>query len=71
MSELLYALALLACPLVMGSMMWMMMRGQQPATQATAAKQEELANLRAEIDQLRAERPEQVDGRAQRAGADR
>lgn len=68
MSELLYALALLACPVVMGAMMWMMMRGQQPTPQATAAKQEELADLRAEIDQLRAERPEQVGRDAERPG---
>ena len=60
MSELLYALALLACPVVMGAMMWMMMRGSQPPTQATEDKHAELAGLRAEIDQLRAEGSEHV-----------
>lgn len=49
------ALALLACPLGMGVMMWMMMRGQKmPSEHETAAKQSELAALRAEINQLKA-----------------
>jgi hypothetical protein len=52
----LYALALLACPVGMGVMMWMMMRGgkRQPDQESTAHKQAELARLQAEIDQLRA-----------------
>lgn len=55
MPESLYALAFLACPLGMGLMMWMMMRGnkQQPADDTTA-RQGELARMQAEIDQLRA-----------------
>lgn len=58
MPESLYALALLACPLGMGAMMWVMMRGnkQQPPTPDTAAKQAELAGLQAQIDQLQAQR---------------
>ncbi|WP_036337441.1 MULTISPECIES: hypothetical protein [Modestobacter] len=56
MSELLYLLALLACPIGMGAMMWMMNRGHRSRPQATEDKQIELAGLRAEIDQLRAER---------------
>lgn len=64
MSESLYLLALLACPVGMGLMMWMMMRMQGPAGSAaaqnpaetTVEKQAELVKLRAEIDQLRAER---------------
>lgn len=61
MSESLYFLALLACPLGMGMMMWMMMKMQRPAdtekpAETTVEKQAELVKLRAEIDQLRAER---------------
>jgi parvulin-like peptidyl-prolyl isomerase len=63
MSESLYLLAVLACPVGMGAMMWMM-RMQRPAAgtaaekpaQSTAEKQAELTKLRAEIHQLRAER---------------
>jgi hypothetical protein len=55
MLEQLYPLALLACPLVMGVMMWMMMRGhKQQAPKGTADSDNELARLRAEVDQLRA-----------------
>jgi len=57
MAESLYALAFLACPVGMGLMMWMMMRGNnnQPATDETSTrKQAELARMQAEIDQLRA-----------------
>ncbi len=64
MSESLYFLAVLACPVGMGLMMWMMMRMQGPAAavaaeqpvEPTAEKQAELVKLRAEIDQLRAAR---------------
>jgi uncharacterized protein HemX len=57
MSESLYALALLACPLGMGAMMWMMMRGQNKTADPDAAdKQAELTALRAQLDQLEAER---------------
>lgn len=64
MSESLYLLALLACPVGMGLMMWMMMRMQGPSgaaapespAETTVDKQGELVRLRAEIDQLRAER---------------
>lgn len=55
MSELLYTLALLACPVGMGAMMWMMMRKPQAPADATA-KQAELAGLRAEVDRLRGDR---------------
>jgi len=57
MAQSLYALAFLACPVGMGLMMWMMMRGNknQPATDETSThKQAELARMQAEIDQLRA-----------------
>ncbi len=65
MSHLLPYLFFLACPVGMGLMMWMMMRGgghdqraqspqpQQPAA-ITPVQQGELAQLRAELDQLRA-----------------
>lgn len=55
MPESLLAIALLACPVGMGVMMWMMMRGKkEPADEGTAAKQAELAGLQAQIDQLQA-----------------
>lgn len=58
MAELLYPLALLACPLGMGLMMWMMMRGGKSTDTATQdpsrASADELTRLRAEVDQLRA-----------------
>ena len=59
MPESLYPLALLACPIAMGVMMWLMMRGarQQPPPAAdAAAKRAELAGLQAQIDQLKAQR---------------
>jgi hypothetical protein len=57
MTELLYPMALLACPVVMGAMMWMMMRGDkkvpdQPTSTDTSS--DEVTRLRAEVDQLRA-----------------
>lgn len=54
MSELLYALALLACPAGMGLMMWMMMRGNQHRSTAAEEtdQQAELARLRGEINEL-------------------
>ena len=59
MSEALYALALLACPVGMGAMMWFMMRGQHKPTEGeTATKQAELVALRAQIDQLQAHQRE-------------
>lgn len=57
--ELLWGLALLACPAGMGVMMWLMMRGSRqgprshPSEPATA---EEVARLRREVDELRAGR---------------
>lgn len=56
MAQLLYPLALLACPVGMGLMMWIMMRGgkQNPAEPRSVAAGDEVARLRAEVDQLRA-----------------
>jgi hypothetical protein len=49
-----YALFFLACPLAMGLMMWMMMRGNKQPTEDATARQAELTRMQAEIDQLRA-----------------
>ena len=60
MQQLLYTLPALMCPIGMGAMMWFMMRGgknKQPAQSAPGTptpREQELAALRAEIDQLRA-----------------
>lgn len=68
MPEALYALALLACPLGMGAMMWFMMRGRkdQPVDPDTSAKRNELAQLQAEIDRLHADRGDKLPGAVQR-----
>jgi hypothetical protein len=60
MTEAFYALAVLACPVGMGVMMWLMMRGGNhaaptPQPSQPSAGDAELAALRAEVDQLRAE----------------
>ncbi len=56
MTEAFYALAVLACPVGMGVMMWFMMRGGKHSTPAApaqaSASDAELVALRAEIDQL-------------------
>jgi hypothetical protein len=58
-TEAFYALAVLACPVGMGLMMWMMMRGGKQTTPVPPAQPSgsdaELVALRAEVDQLRAE----------------
>jgi len=62
---LLLGLAVLACPVGMGVMMWMMMRGsggQGSGSQGDQAPAQEVARLRAEVDQLRAAR-EHAEGR--------
>jgi hypothetical protein len=59
MESVLFGIAVLACPVGMGLMMWMMGRGQGKGTDkagATASGQEQVEQLRAEIDQLKAER---------------
>ena len=62
MQSLFLGLAALACPVGMGLMMWMMMRGQRksPAEDSggTGGGQQ-VAQLRAEIDQLKADREAQ------------
>ncbi len=59
MTHLFNSLAILACPLGMGLMMWMMMRsGKKSAPTATSpgetAKQAELDQLHAQIAEMRA-----------------
>jgi hypothetical protein len=59
-SSLLLSLALLACPVGMGVMMWMMMRGQGKGTgQDGQQGRQELDELRGEIAQLKAGRAAQ------------
>ena len=57
MPTIFYGLAVLACPIGMGLMMWMMMRGSKQSPADSTSPQNsaaELARLRAEIDQLQA-----------------
>ena len=50
--ELLYPLALLACPVGMGVMMWFMMRGGKGDSTETPGRDQEIMSLRAEIAAL-------------------
>ncbi len=52
----LYLLLLLACPVVMGVMMWMMMRPS--GSRFDSQDREEITQLRSEVDELRAQQPE-------------
>lgn len=52
---LFYGIAALACPVGMGAMMWLMMRGQHKGG-ADNGGHEQVAQLRAEIDELKADR---------------
>jgi hypothetical protein len=58
MQSLLLGVAVLACPVGMCLMMWMMMRGQAKDAAATEdyGSQQEVQALRAEIEQLKAQR---------------
>lgn len=64
MQAVFYGLAALACPLGMGLMMWMMMRGQRGGATTTGGadpvdagdRASEVAALRAEVEQLKADR---------------
>lgn len=66
MQSVLPALAALACPVGMGLMMWLMMRGHSPSTTSAAgATSQQVDELRAEIERLKAERAAErpADGR--------
>ena len=52
LESLLYGVAILACPVGMGAMM-LMMRGQSKNTESASLQQ--VAQLRAEVEQLKAE----------------
>lgn len=54
MTQLLYSLPLLACPVGMGLMMYFMMRGKKQDSAPRTSSPDEVARLRAEVDQLRA-----------------
>jgi nitrogen fixation-related uncharacterized protein len=68
MQTLLYGVAVLACPIGMGVMMWMMMRGQRRDASGTSLgstateRAAEISALRAEVAQLRADRAVQSAG---------
>lgn len=53
MAEVFYGLAVLACPVGMGVMMWIMMRGRQRPTADSPTPESEISVLRAEVEQLR------------------
>ncbi|AWK76807.1 hypothetical protein CBI38_35965 (plasmid) [Rhodococcus oxybenzonivorans] len=58
MQQLLLGVAVLACPIGMGLMMWMMMRGGQNKGADDASEQQQLRQLREEINALKADRVE-------------
>lgn len=57
MTQSLYPLALLACPVGMGLMMWLMMRGNEDETpqDRVLSEQDDVTRLQADVDALRAE----------------
>ncbi|MDP9432329.1 MAG: hypothetical protein M3P91_06380 [Actinomycetota bacterium] len=62
METVLFALAVLACPVGMGAMMWFMMRGGAMGAPAdSTVRADELAALRREVTALRAERARETD----------
>ena len=65
MQSVLLGLVALACPVGMGLMMWLMMRGNGSNTMSTAdATSQQVDELRAEIERLKADRAaeHQLDG---------
>ena len=58
MPDLMYLLAFLMCPIIMGAMMLMMMRGSGHKSDSEASSQppvDEVAQLRVEVERLRTE----------------
>lgn len=53
MQQVLLGIAVLACPVGMGLMMWLMTRGQR---KDSGDANRQVAQLRAEVEQLKAER---------------
>jgi hypothetical protein len=64
MQPLLQWVAVLTCPVGMGLMMWMMMRDQSKGTAASEhyGSQQEVQALRAEIEELKAQRADHIAG---------
>jgi hypothetical protein len=64
MQSLLLGVAALACPVGMGLMMWMMMRDQSKHTAASEypSGHQEVQALRAEIEELKAQRADRTAG---------
>ncbi|MGH3860096.1 hypothetical protein [Actinokineospora sp.] len=58
MQSLFLVLAAVACPVGMGLMMWMMMRGRNQGS-GDSGGQRQVARLREEIEELKAERTAQ------------
>lgn len=69
MPQFLYPLVVLACPIGMGLMMWMMMRGgNKNEADSAPATSEEIAMLRNEVEHLRtfqAPQPDLTSGAAE------
>jgi hypothetical protein len=68
MQPLFLGIAALTCPIGMGLMMWMMMRGRHENDGDAGERRQEVAELRAEIDQLKAQNAQNTptDARPQR-----
>jgi hypothetical protein len=64
MQSLLLGVAVLVCPVGMVLMMWMMMRDKSKDTAASEhyGGQQELQALRAEIEELKAQRDDRIAG---------
>lgn len=70
MSNALWTLVVLACPIGMGLMMWMMSRGHsgQSDSSADAGSRDEVAALRAEIQRLKTQHAQTAPQQARQHG---